>query len=100
MAGEVRLSYQEMTDNCTKLDEYIGEFTEMTGYVSTIVSSFTDVWVGQAKESFVEDYETLTKSFANTVDVMREITTMIKNYVNDMQEIDNAYGSGAHVSIQ
>ncbi len=99
MADEVRLSYQSMADNCAKLNEYAEQFTEVSGNVSTLVGSFTGVWTGQAEATFEEDYATLTKSFTDAISVMQEITTMVQNYVNDMQEIENAYGSASHVSI-
>ncbi len=100
MENGVTLSYQDMLDNCTKLTSYAEDFTTLKENVSTLVASFNDVWTGKSQETFQEDYATLTRSFTDAITVMQEITTMVQSYVNDMQEIENAYGSGAHVSIQ
>lgn len=99
MAEEVRLSYQSMADNCGRLREFARQFTDVSGNVTSLVGSFTGVWTGQAEATFEEDYATLTKSFNDAINVMEEITTMVQNYVNDMQEIENAYGGASHVSI-
>lgn len=99
MAGEVRLSYQEMEDNCGKLRDYAGQFSSLSGDVAAVVGSFTGAWTGQAEATFEEDYNTLTTSMNNAITAMEEITTMVQNYVNDMQEIEAAYGNGSHVSI-
>lgn len=100
MGDGVKLSYQDMLDNCSKLDQFAGQLTEVTSSISTLVGSFTGSWAGQAEATFEDDYATLTQAFKESTLVMQEITTMIQNYVNDMQEIENAYGGGSHVEFK
>ncbi|MGN1314270.1 MAG: WXG100 family type VII secretion target [Lachnospiraceae bacterium] len=99
MAGEVRLSYGEMEDNCSRLKDYAGQLMSISESVTSVVGSFSGVWTGQAETAFEEDYTTLMTSMKSAIDVMEEITTMVQGYVNDMQEIEAAYGSSSHVTI-
>ncbi len=99
MENQVKLSYDDMRDNCTKLRDYAGQVDTIAGYVDTLVGSLSDVWVGQAKTTFEGDYDTLMKAMKETTSTMLEITEMVTNYINDMQEVEAAYGGSAHVSI-
>lgn len=99
MAGEVRLSYGEMEDNCSRLKDYAEQFMSLSDNVNSVVGSFSGAWTGQAEAAFEEDYTTLMTSMKSAIDAMQEITTLVQSYVNDMQEIEAAYGGSSHVSI-
>lgn len=98
MAGSVKLTYDEMRNNCTTINGYADEYEQTAQNVSTLVSAFTGAWEGEAEAKFEEDYNVLTNAMKTAVDTMREITTLVQNYVDSMEEIEAAYGQN-HVSI-
>ena len=98
MAGEVKITYQDMRDNCTALNGYAGELEQITAEVMRITGSFTSCWEGQTEAAFEEDYNVLSNAITTTINTMREITTLAENYVNSMEEVEMAYGK-SHVSV-
>ena len=98
MTGTVRLTYEEMLSNCNSLKTYANEYESTAQNVTSLVSSFTGSWEGEAELKFEEDYNVLTNAMKTAVDTMREITILAENYVNSMQEIETAYGKN-HVSM-
>ena len=98
MAGEVKLTYQDMRDNCTALHGYAGELDQIMTEVMRIAGSFSSCWEGQTEAAFEEDYHVLSNAISTTINTMREITTFAENYVNSMEEIELAYGK-SHVTV-
>lgn len=99
MPGEVKLSYQEMRANCNKLAAHAETLETIRSEADNIVKSFTGVWMGQAQQVFEEDYMLIFTSLTKAIETMTSITTTVQNYVNDMEEVESAYGSGPHVTI-
>lgn len=98
MTGSVRLTYEQMLQNCTTLKAYADEYEQTAQNVTNIVSSFTGAWEGEAEAKFEEDYNVLTNAMRTAINTMNEITVLAENYVNSMQEIEAAYGKN-HVSV-
>lgn len=98
MAGSVRLTYEEMLQNCNTLRNYAAEYETTAQNVTSVVGAFTGAWEGEAEAKFEEDYNVLTKAMQTAIETMREITDLAESYVNSMQEIEAAYGKN-HVSI-
>lgn len=98
MAGSVKLTYEDMLGNCRTLAKYAEEYERTAQDVTTVVGAFTGAWEGEAEAKFEEDYNVLTNAIKTTITTMREITTLAENYVNAMQEIENAYGKN-HVTV-
>ncbi len=98
MADSVKLTYQEMKDNCGSLKTYAEQYAETASSVTTLVGTFTGSWEGVAEQKFEEDYTTLTNAMNTAINTMNEITALVESYVNDMQEIESAYGTN-HVSV-
>lgn len=98
MAGSVKLTYGDMRDNCGAINGYASEYEQIAQNVNSLVSAFTGSWEGEAEAKFEEDYNTLTNAMQTAVDTMREITTLVLNYVDSMEEVENAYSQN-HVSV-
>lgn len=98
MAGMVKLTYEEMLQNCSNLRNFADQYEETSRSVMNIVSAFTGAWEGDAEAKFEEDYNVLNNSMTTSINVMREITTLAESYVNSMQEVEAAYGQ-SHVSV-
>lgn len=98
MAGTVKLTYEQMLDNCTRLRAYADEYASTAQDVTSLVSSFTGSWEGTAEATFEEDYNVLTNAMKTATETMLEITALAESYVNSMQEIENAYGK-SHVTV-
>lgn len=98
MGERVRLSYGEMEDNCGKLLNVAGRFSETSEEMKSIVSTFTGVWEGDAEEIFESDYDTLKKSLDQTTEVLNEITQLAQKYIAQMREVESNFAK-SHVSI-
>lgn len=98
MEGGVKLTYQEMRANCSSLDTQAGELERTMGEVKRLVASFQNCWEGTAADNFEDDYTTLSNAITTTTETLREITTLVGNYVNSMEEVENAYGK-SHVTV-
>lgn len=98
MEGSVKLTYGDMRNNCTTINGYADEYESTSEKVNTLVSAFTGSWEGEAEAKFEEDYNVLTNAMKTAVDTMREITTLVMNYVESMEEIESSYGHN-HVSV-
>lgn len=98
MAGAVKLTYDEMTQNCTTLKAYADDYETTAQSVTSLVSSFTGAWEGEAEATFEEDYNVLTNAMTTAIETMREITTLVESYVASMQEVEAAYGK-SHVTV-
>lgn len=98
MEGGVKLTYQEMRTNCNSLDTQAGELERAMGEVKRLVGSFKNCWEGTAEDNFEDDYTTLCTAISTTTETLREITTLVGNYVNSMEEVENAYGK-SHVTV-
>ena len=99
MQDGVKLSYGELRDYCQRLDNHAGTIETIKDEAEKIVESFTVVWTGQAEKVFQDDYTLIVSSLSQAMNTMREVTSMVRNYVNDMEEVESAYGGGSHVSI-
>ncbi|MBR5798736.1 MAG: WXG100 family type VII secretion target [Lachnospiraceae bacterium] len=98
MAEAVKLSYGDMLEYCGRLKSLATQYSDTAQQVTNVVSAFTGVWEGTAEAKFEEDYQVLTKAMTTAIDTMQEITTLAENYVNTMQEVENAYGVN-HVTV-
>lgn len=98
MEGAVKLTYDEMTQNCTTLKAYADDYETTAQSVTALVGTFTGSWEGKAEQVFEEDYTTLTTAMTTAVETMREITTLVESYVASMQEVEAAYGQ-SHVTV-
>ena len=98
MSVSVKLTYEDMLTNCTTLRTYAGQYSDTAQDVTNLVSAFTGSWEGTAEAKFEEDFNTLSTAMQTAIDAMLEITNLVENYVNSMQEVENAYGVN-HVSI-
>ncbi len=99
MQGTVSLTYEEMRANCDRLENHASTIEGIRDEADRLVKSFTGVWTGQAEQVFEEDYTLIFTSLSKAIETMLSITTTVRNYVNDMEEVESAYGAGSHVSI-
>ena len=98
MADFVKLTYGEMMNNCIKLDNHAAEFEQTSANVMSLVGQFTGAWEGEAEVKFEDDYNILNKSMETAVATMREITTLVRDYVSAMQEVESTFGK-SHVTV-
>ncbi len=98
MAETVKLSYSDMRENCTRLKSCAEEYSSTASDVTSLVSSFTGAWEGQAEATFEEDFRVLTDAMKTATETMVEIINLVDSYVNSMEEVENAYGK-SHVTV-
>ena len=97
-AESLKMSYDDMQAEITKLTQYATEFETTTKSMTASVAALCDGWVSASTEAYREDYTALSNNFSQTLEVVRELIQSTSNYIADMQAVDSAY-SQSKVSV-
>lgn len=89
----LKMSYEEMQAEITKLTQYAEEFEGTTRSMTNSVTALCDGWVSASTEAYREDYTALANNFTNTLEVVRSLIQSTNDYIADMQAVDAAYSS-------
>lgn len=92
-AAGLKMSYDDMQAEITKLTQYAEEFEATTRSMTNSVTTLCDGWVSESTESYREDYTALANNFSHTLEVVRSLIQSTNNYIADMQAVDAAYSS-------
>lgn len=92
-ADSLKMSYEEMQAELTKLSQYAEEFDAVTRSMTASVNALCEGWVSQSTETYREDYTALTNNFTNTLEVVRELIQSTSDYIADMQAVDSSYST-------
>lgn len=92
-AAGLKMSYNDMQAEITKLTQYAEEFEATTRSMTNSVTTLCDGWVSESTESYREDYTALANNFSHTLEVVRSLIQSTNNYIADMQAVDAAYSS-------
>ncbi len=90
-AESLRMSYDDMQAEITRLQQLAGDFENTTSLMSASVATLCDGWVSKSTETYRGDYEKLAKNFTQTLEVVRELIQSTSDYIADMQAVDTAY---------
>lgn len=97
-AESLKMSFEDMQAEITKLTQYANEFENATTSMTTSVAALCDGWTSESTEVYREDYTALSNNFSQTLEVVRELIQSTSNYIADMQAVDTAY-SQSKVSV-
>lgn len=92
-AAGLKMSYNDMQAEITKLTQYAEEFEATTRSMTNSVTTLCDGWESESTESYREDYTALANNFSHTLEVVRSLIQSTNNYIADMQAVDAAYSS-------
>lgn len=90
-AESLRMSYDDMQAEISKLQSLANQFEETTGAMTASVATLCDGWVSKSTEAYRGDYNALARNFTHTLEVVRELIQSTSNYIADMQAVDSAY---------
>ena len=90
-AESLRMSYDDMQAEITRLQQLAGDFENTTSSMSASVAALCDGGVSASTETYREDYGKLAENFTRTLEVVRELIQSTSNYIADMQAVDRAY---------
>lgn len=88
MAGQIRITPDEMR---TRSGEYTrqGEtFQEVIGTMQNLLSQLQSEWEGAASASFEERFNDLMPTFTTTKELIDEIATNLMTTANALEELD------------
>lgn len=97
-ADGLKMSYDDMQAELTKLSQYAEEFDAVTRSMTSSVETLCEGWVSESTEAYRQDYTALTNNFTHTLEVVRELIQSTSNYIADMQAVDSSY-STSKVSV-
>lgn len=89
----LKMSYDDMQAELTKLSQYVEEFDAVTRSMTTSVNVLCEGWVSESTETYRGDYTALTDNFERTLEVVRELIQSTSSYIADMQAVDNSYST-------
>lgn len=99
MADSLKMSYDDMQAEITKLNQYAQDFETATSNMSTSVETLCNGWTSASTDAYYTDYNALTKNFSDTLDVVKDLIQSTQAYIADMQAVDEAY-SKSKVSVR
>lgn len=91
MANDLRMSYSDVEDQCVILDKVVTEFNENRTTMTNSVNILCDGWESKTSEQTRSNYDVLASSLDDIVEIVEKLKTNIRQYVADMQELDEAY---------
>ena len=98
-ADSLKMSYDDMQAEITKLNQYAQDFETATSNMSTSVETLCNGWTSASTAAYHTDYTALTKNFTQTLEVVRDLIKSTQDYIADMQAVDEAY-SKSKVSVR
>jgi len=91
--SKLSMDYSELESTAGKAQEQANQLDQLMATMTTSVTTMCDNWTASASPVFKQDYDTLAKSANNIAELVRQLSTQVKNYVKDMKELDTAYSS-------
>lgn len=87
----LKMSYDDMQAETTKLSQYAEEFEATTRSMTNSVTALCDGWDSASTEAYREDYTALANNFSHTLEVVRSLIQSTNDYIKQMQATDEAY---------
>lgn len=89
--GGLKMSYSEIESQCSILDRVVGDFNDSRSQMTNAVNILCDGWESMTSEQTRENYRVLADSMDKAVEIVEELKTGIRNYVEDVKALDSAY---------
>lgn len=95
MGGNEGLSlvYDEMEAELQKLQDYVIEFQDTIGKMTSSVNMLCDNWTSSSTEGYREDYLLSTRNMGSTVDAVNAIIADNYAYIADMKNADSSHST-------
>ena len=90
-AESLKMSYEDMQAEISKLSKYADEFETTTSSMSASVGRLCDGWVSASTETYREDYTALANNFSQTLEVVRSLIQSTSDYIAEMQAVDSKF---------
>lgn len=90
-AESLKMSYEDMQAEISKLSQYADEFETTTSSMTASVGRLCDGWVSASTETYREDYTALANNFTQTLEVVRSLIQSTSDYIAEMQSVDSKY---------
>ena len=90
-AESLKMSYEDMQAEISKLSQYADEFETTTSSMSASVGRLCDGWVSASTETYREDYTALANNFSQTLEVVRSLIQSTSDYIAEMQAVDSKF---------
>ena len=91
MAGQIRITPQELRDGATYLEQRKVECMETLGQMKSKVDEVTSNWEGAAQNSFVQTFEELYKQISDALpQTVEGIESMLNGAAQAMEEADDS----------
>jgi len=91
--ADLKMSYQEMQAEITKLTALVDEFSTTVTSMTTSVNTLCDGWTSASTQAYREDYTSLTSNLNQTISVVTQIIKSTSDYIAAMQTVDNQFSS-------
>lgn len=91
MANGLSMDYDVMEQECGLLEGIAQNIlTEKTNMISK-VNALCEAWDSASSPVYQEDFATVAKQIESIEEMVMNLTSSIKSYVNDMRALDQSY---------
>ncbi|ASN06087.1 WXG100 family type VII secretion target [Virgibacillus necropolis] len=88
MAGNIRLSPEELRDVARRYGIESGNVQQVVGTLDGMRDHLNQVWEGNAKEAFIAQYEELRVSFVQMVELLEGVNHQLASTAQTLEDTD------------
>ncbi len=88
MAGQIRITPDEMRSRAMDYTSRREELTTLIGNLDTLLASLREEWEGTSSEQFEEQWNGIKPGFNNCEELLDSITTQLNQTAQAMESLD------------
>lgn len=89
MAGNIRLSPDELRDFATQYSTKSNDVHAIIGELDGMIGRLKEAWEGSSSDAFAGQYEHLKPSFQQMGNLLEEISVQLKGAAGTLEDTDN-----------
>lgn len=97
MAGQIRITPEQMRSRASEYDTEASNVGEVISKMDSLLSALQEEWEGSASEAYAAKFEELRPSFVQAQDLITEIADSLRTTAQALEETDtnlaSAYGA-------
>ncbi|TCP31203.1 WXG100 family type VII secretion target [Scopulibacillus darangshiensis] len=89
MAGQIRVTPEELRDMATRYNNESGNVEDLVGRLDTMKGQLQGMWEGASSDAFAAQYEELKPSFVKMANLLADISKQLGDTANIIEDTDN-----------
>ncbi|TCP16946.1 WXG100 family type VII secretion target [Scopulibacillus darangshiensis] len=89
MAGQIRVTPEELRDMASRYNNESGNVEDLVGRLDTMKGQLQGMWEGASSDAFAAQYEELKPSFVKMANLLADISKQLGDTANIIEDTDN-----------